>query len=136
MDNHGGAHLKLFATGAPRPSRRCAVGPFPLPAARVEGIRRTLPLIAALAALLLPDTAFAADLNGAELAFPWALPFLGILLSIAVFPMLAHEFWERHLGKIAAFWAALIIVPLFALVDSGTAIAALGHAMLLEYIPF
>lgn len=113
--------------------------PSPLPALhpalRGEGLKRILPLIAALATFF-PDPAHAADLNGAALAFPWALPFLGILLSIAVFPMLAHEFWEHHLGKIAAFWAALIIVPLFALFDSGTAIAALGHAMLLEYIPF
>jgi Na+/H+ antiporter NhaD/arsenite permease-like protein len=97
---------------------------------------RILPLIIAFAALLIPDTAQAADLNGAELAFPWALPFLGMLLSIALFPLLAHEFWEHHLGKIAAVWAALIVIPLFALYDTETAVAALGHAMLLEYIPF
>ena len=89
-----------------------------------------------LAGLLWPETAHAADLNGAELSLPWALPFLGILLSIALFPLLAHEFWEHHQGKIAAFWAALIVIPLFAAFDTGTAIAALGHAMILEYIPF
>jgi Na+/H+ antiporter NhaD/arsenite permease-like protein len=85
---------------------------------------------------LIPDAAHAADLDGAELAFPWALPFLGILLSIALFPLLAHKVWEHHLGKIAALWAALVVIPLFALYDSSTAIAALGHAILLEYIPF
>jgi Na+/H+ antiporter NhaD/arsenite permease-like protein len=89
-----------------------------------------------LAGLLWPETAYAADLNGAGLSFPWALPFLGILLSIALFPLLAHDFWEHHLGKIAGLWAALIIIPLFALFDAGTAIAALSHAMILEYIPF
>jgi Na+/H+ antiporter NhaD/arsenite permease-like protein len=102
---------------------------------RREGVKRIIPLVALLA-LVFPDTAHAADLNGAELTFPWALPFLGILLSIALFPLLAHEFWEHHLGKIAGFWAALIVVPLFAFYDGATAIAAVSHAMLLEYIPF
>jgi Na+/H+ antiporter NhaD/arsenite permease-like protein len=78
----------------------------------------------------------AADLDGAGLGLPWALPFLGILLSIALFPLLAHRFWEHHHGKIAAFWAALIVIPLLAFHDPGTAIAAVAHAILLEYIPF
>ncbi|WP_119272926.1 sodium:proton antiporter [Taklimakanibacter deserti] len=102
---------------------------------RVLAKRILLPTFS-LAAFLFPGTAQAAELNGAELTFPWALPFLGILLSIAIFPLLAHEIWEHHQGKIAAFWAALIVIPLFALFDAGTAIAALGHAILLEYIPF
>jgi Na+/H+ antiporter NhaD/arsenite permease-like protein len=105
-------------------------------ALQTTGSKRTLPLIAVLATLLIPDSAQAADLNGAELAFPWALPFLGILLSIALLPLLAHEFWEHHLGKIAAMWAALIVIPLFALYDTMTAVAALSHAIMLEYIPF
>ena len=126
----------MLIAQAPHPSRRSASGPYPLPASRGEGLRRAVPFIAATAALLFPDTAHAADLNGAELSFPWALPFLGILLSIALFPLLAHEFWEHHLGKIAGLWAASIIIPLFVLFDAGTAIAALAHAMILEYIPF
>ncbi len=95
-----------------------------------------LALLITPAAFLIATSAHAAELNGAELTFPWALPFIGILLSIALFPLLAHDFWEHHLGKIAALWAALIVVPLFVLYDSQTAIAALAHAIILEYIPF
>ncbi|HTN98609.1 MAG TPA: sodium:proton antiporter, partial [Nordella sp.] len=84
----------------------------------------------------MPTQAQAAELDGAGLILPWALPFVGILLSIALLPLLAHHFWEHHQGKIAAFWAALVIVPLFVLFDSGTAVASLGHAIILEYIPF
>ncbi|QIG47036.1 sodium:proton antiporter [Nordella sp. HKS 07] len=121
---------------APHPSRRFASGPFPLPASRGEGIRRALPAIALLLPLLWPAQAQAAELNGAELLLPWAVPFLGILLSIALLPLLAHDFWEHHQGKIAAFWAALVLLPLFTLFDSATATAAIGHAIVLEYIPF
>jgi len=121
---------------APHPSRRIASGTFPLPASRGEGIRRALPAIALLIPLLWPSQAQAAELNGAELLLPWAVPFLGILLSIALFPLLAHHFWEHHQGKIAAFWAALVLLPLFTFFDSATATAAIGHAIVLEYIPF
>jgi Na+/H+ antiporter NhaD/arsenite permease-like protein len=103
---------------------------------RGEDLKRAFPFLTALAPLIFPNTAQAADLNGAELTLPWALPFLGILLSIALSPLLAHKVWEHHLGKIAAFWAALVVIPLLTLYDSSTATAALSHAILLEYIPF
>lgn len=117
----------MLIAQAPHPSGRF-VGSLPK-------IRRALPLLTLLLTLL-PGQAHAAELNGAELMLPWALPFVGILLSIAVLPLLAHHFWEHHQGKIAAFWGALIVVPLFVLFDTGTATAAIGHAIILEYIPF
>ena len=40
------------------------------------------------------------------------LPFVGILLSIALFPLFAPEFWHHHFGKVSAFWAIVIAVPL------------------------
>ncbi|SCY52506.1 sodium:proton antiporter [Microvirga guangxiensis] len=93
---------------------------------------------AALAAALtlLPQAAFAAELDGASLSPLWALPFAGILLSIALFPLLAPHFWEHHQGKIAAFWGLLVLVPMAALLGPMTAIQALAHTALLEYIPF
>ncbi len=93
---------------------------------------------AALAAalIMLPQAAFAAELDGASLSVLWALPFAGILLSIALFPLLASHFWEHHQGKIAAFWGLLVLAPMAALLGPGTAVQALAHTALLEYIPF
>lgn len=78
----------------------------------------------------------AADINGATLGLVWALPFAGILLSIALFPLLASHFWEHHFGKVAAFWAALVIIPLVVVYGTTPAIHALSHTAFLEYIPF
>ena len=53
------------------------------------------------------STASAAEgvhLDGSQLSLLWPLPFVGILLSIALFPLLAPKFWEHHFGKVAAFW--------------------------------
>jgi Na+/H+ antiporter NhaD/arsenite permease-like protein len=93
---------------------------------------------AALAAALigLPQSAFAAELNGAALGFAWALPFAGILLSIALLPLLAAHFWEHHQGKIAAVWGLLVLAPMAALLGPTTALHALAHTALLEYVPF
>ena len=80
--------------------------------------------------------AAAAEISGATLGLAWALPFAGILLSIALFPLLAPHFWEHHFGKISALWAALVIVPLAFIFGPTPAIHALSHTAFLEYIPF
>jgi hypothetical protein len=45
--------------------------------------RRTIIRLGAAAILLIPAAAHAADLDGATLSWPWALPFAGILLTIS-----------------------------------------------------
>ncbi len=89
---------------------------------------------AALAGLSSP--AHAAGLDGATLPLPWALPFAGLLLSIATGPLLFPKLWHAHYGKIAFAWSALAIVPIAALYDMPTALAALVHALLGEYMSF
>jgi Na+/H+ antiporter NhaD/arsenite permease-like protein len=91
------------------------------------------------AALLvfIPDAAHAADgLNGAQLSMLWALPFAGMLLCIATGPVLYPHFWEHHYGKIAAMWAALVIIPLWLTAGTTTVSHTLAHTALMEYIPF
>lgn len=63
-----------------------------------------LKILLATAAVLLPTLASAASLNGAELAITWAIPFAGILLSIALVPLIAPNLWHHHYGKIAVAW--------------------------------
>ncbi len=101
-------------------------------------MHRTPARIASVAALLAATTspALAAGVEGASLSILWAVPFVGMLLSIAIFPLANPHFWEHHQGKIAAFWAALIMIPLSFVAGLGPALDALGHTILLEYIPF
>jgi Na+/H+ antiporter NhaD/arsenite permease-like protein len=83
-----------------------------------------------------PATANAAELDNLMLSWPWALPFIGLLLSIAVGPLVAPKLWHAHYGKIAFIWSALTIGPLAALHGVPTAFAALVHAVLGEYLSF
>lgn len=91
-------------------------------------------------ALLLSSPALAADgvpaLDGARLSPLWAIPFAGMLLSIALLPLIANHFWHHHYGKVALFWALAFVVP-FAATYGGSATAhEVVHTALLEYIPF
>jgi Na+/H+ antiporter NhaD/arsenite permease-like protein len=81
-------------------------------------------------------TAQTATLDGSMLRWPWALPFIGILLTIAIGPLLFPKLWQRHYGKLAFVWAALAVVPLAALYDISTALAAFLHTMLADYMSF
>jgi len=101
------------------------------------GVRRS-GFVALLAFLLglAPSAAHAAALDGAQLSWPWALPFIGILLTIATGPLLFPRIWHRHYGKLAFAWATLTLAPMAALYGTPTALAALIHALLGEYLSF
>jgi len=78
----------------------------------------------------------AAAIDGKSMSILWVLPFVGILLSIALLPLLTPSLWHHHFGKISAFWALCFILP-FALRDgSGATAQALWEVALHEYIPF
>jgi Na+/H+ antiporter NhaD/arsenite permease-like protein len=64
-----------------------------------------------------------------------ALPFAGILLSIALFPLLAPRFWHHQFPKVSAGWALLFAVP-FVLRFGGEAAHELFHVALVDYVPF
>jgi Na+/H+ antiporter NhaD/arsenite permease-like protein len=57
-------------------------------------------ILVAVLALLWPATALAGDAHlGAHLPVWSVLPFAGLLLSIAIFPLLAQHWWESNLHK-------------------------------------
>ncbi|MFC1484563.1 sodium:proton antiporter [Candidatus Neomarinimicrobiota bacterium] len=95
-----------------------------------------------LAGLLLPALAVASsggEASGEHLGqiLPlWSIiPFIGILLSIAIFPLVAPEFWHHHFPKISAFWALAFAVP-FLIVYKGEAFYEIMHIILVDYVPF
>jgi Na+/H+ antiporter NhaD/arsenite permease-like protein len=97
-----------------------------------------------LAGLGLAAPGLASELASSEPASPglgtvlpaWsALPFAGILLSIALFPLFAPRFWHHHYPKVSLAWGLLLVVP-FVWVYRGEALHEILHMALLDYIPF
>jgi Na+/H+ antiporter NhaD/arsenite permease-like protein len=73
---------------------------------------------------------------GAALSAWWGLPFAGMLLSIALLPLLAPALWQRHAGKIALAWSLAFLLPFAAAFGPSEAGHAVAHTLLAEYLPF
>ena len=106
---------------------------------KLSGLWTTLLTI--LASLLLPCLAGAATpgaphLDGAMLPSYWVIPFVCMLLSIAIFPLVAPHFWHTHFGKISIFWALCFLVPFTIVFGLPLALYQALHTLLLEYFPF
>ena len=73
---------------------------------------------------------------GEELPIISVLPFLGILFSIAIVPLLKPDFWHRNFGKISMFWALLFLIPFSFKFGVNETTYQFLHVIILEYIPF
>jgi Na+/H+ antiporter NhaD/arsenite permease-like protein len=108
-----------------------------------QGVMRFSRLVAGLClvATFYAPAAFAASgeaphVDGAALGLIWIAPFAGMLLSIALMPLLAPHVWHRHYGKIALFWALAFLLPFAAVFGLSAALYETLHSLLLEYVPF
>lgn len=84
----------------------------------------------------LPSLSFAADLDGSKLSVWWGFPFAGVLLSIALMPLLVPNFWHHHYGKVTAAWVLAFLLPFASIFGPELTAFGISHALLAEYIPF
>jgi Na+/H+ antiporter NhaD/arsenite permease-like protein len=74
--------------------------------------------LAAAGALMTGPSVWAAAAGTApadphQLPYWSVLPFVGILLSIAVIPLISAHWWERNLGKVSLFWIAVAFLAMY-----------------------
>lgn len=65
----------------------------------------------------------------------WVQPFIGMLLSIALGPILIPKFWHHNYGKIAFTWAMIVAIPMI-IAYNELAIHELLNVLIVDYIPF
>jgi Na+/H+ antiporter NhaD/arsenite permease-like protein len=102
----------------------------------VSALRKGGRAVAAMGLAALCGAARAAEVDGGALSAAWGIPFAGMLLSIAIFPLAAPQFWARHFGKVALAWSLLFLVPFALSQGAGTTGGVLVHTLAAEYIPF
>jgi len=66
----------------------------------------------------------------------WGLPFVGLLLTIAAAPLAVPGLWNRHYGKLVAFWALAFVAPDALIEGAGAASRRLLDMALNTYLPF
>src|SRR5215813_1224838 len=75
-------------------------------------------------------------IDGSMLPGVWAVPFAGLLLSIALCPLLTPTLWHHHYGKVAIGWSLAFVLPFLAQFGTAATGHVLAHALLAEYVPF
>jgi Na+/H+ antiporter NhaD/arsenite permease-like protein len=97
-------------------------------------------LFAILIFVIAPVFAFANEgndmLDGATLTAWWILPFAGMLLSIALLPLISHKFWDKYFPLITLFWVFVLLVPMVINFDTSITIHKMRETLLEEYMPF
>jgi Na+/H+ antiporter NhaD/arsenite permease-like protein len=71
-----------------------------------------------------------------SLGLAWAIPFAGLLLTIALAPLALPRFWHRHYGKLAAIWGLAFLAPDVMRQGGRAALQSLIAVALHEYLPF
>ncbi|MGI9861601.1 sodium:proton antiporter [Moorella naiadis] len=104
------------------------------------GIKRLVTTVMLLPGLLLAFSGAAWAAGGYDLghALPlWSvLPFVGMLLSIAIWPLVNGPWWEHNMWKVSAFWALAFFIPFLIAFGTGTAFFQALEVILLDYVPF
>lgn len=78
----------------------------------------------------------APHIDAKNLSLLWIIPFVGILLSIALFPLLTPHFWHHHYGKVSLFWWVVFFSAFSVKFGLGTGTYYLLEVYMLEFIPF
>ena len=108
-----------------------------------------LALLGVIGLILSPASGFAAaaggdghddhtahhGVDGAKLPIWSVIPFIGMLLSIAIIPLINFHFWEHNFGKISLGWIVIFSIP-FLIAYKGDGWYEIVHIVLLDYVPF
>ncbi len=86
-----------------------------------------------------PMTVLAAETaaeGSAAVPFWLCVPFAGLLLCIALFPLLKPVWWENHQPYAVIFWSLLFIIPYALSFSAGTALETVLECMINDYLTF
>ena len=87
-----------------------------------------------------PMTALAAEQEGGASASSvplWmCIPFAGLLLCIAILPLVKAEWWEEHQPHAVALWSILFIIPFAMRYSAGTALETVLECLVNDYLTF
>lgn len=73
---------------------------------------------------------------GSKLPLWLCIPFVGMLLSIAVVPLFKAEWWEKNKKWAVVFWSILFLIPFAIMYGAGTASEHLSEIIVGDYLGF
>jgi Na+/H+ antiporter NhaD/arsenite permease-like protein len=91
---------------------------------------------AGLAGCMLAPAAQAVGLDGGTLPLAYGLPFLALLLGMALLPLCAARLWHRHDSRFVLLCVAALLLPMVGQLGLATTWRSVLHVLLAEYLPF
>lgn len=76
------------------------------------------------------------DSIGATMPLWYVIPFVGMLLSIAIFPLINGEWWEKRCGLVVIFWSLVVTVMFLVGYGPQQTVTSLLEQIILDYLPF
>ena len=73
---------------------------------------------------------------GDSISLVYCIPFVGMLLSIAIFPIVKGEWWENNQGKVVIIWALLFLIPFWIGFGFETMFEQLLEVVVGDYLTF
>ena len=75
-------------------------------------------------------------IDGSSISLLWIIPFVGILFSIAIIPLINSRFWHKNYGKISGFWGLTFILSFLFYFGLEPLKFYLLEVYLKEFLPF
>ncbi len=75
-------------------------------------------------------------IDGSNISLLWIIPFIGILLSIAILPIVMPRYWHHNYGKVSAFWGFAFIISFMTYFGMESMKFYLLEVYLKEFLPF
>ncbi len=95
--------------------------------------KKFCPLLAIVAALC---AAFLDTGEAGTISFWMCIPFAGLLLSIAIFPLVCPHWWERNQALMVALWSLMFLIPYAGRSGISAAAETALECMVNDYITF
>ena len=83
-----------------------------------------------------PMTALAADGAAESISLVYCIPFAGLLLCVAVLPLIKAEWWESHQPHAVVFWSLLFVIPFAIFFGAGEAAEKVLECIIDDYLTF
>ena len=96
-------------------------------------LKKLCPLLAIVAAVCVAilDTG-----DAGTVPFWMCIPFAGLLLSIAIFPVVCPHWWERNQAIMVALWSLMFLIPYAGRMGVGAAAETVLDCAINDYLTF
>jgi Na+/H+ antiporter NhaD/arsenite permease-like protein len=103
-------------------------------------MKKAIAMISTFLTLLLlsPVSAMAATGSESSSTVPiWlCIPFAGLLLCVAVMPLVKGEWWEKHQPMVVLMWIILVIIPFALVYGAGETLETVLECVINDYLTF